>query len=221
MTSALQRPDLWHERTDRQPEQATMTTETTNYLREAADDAADTVRNFADEILEQLLGDGEASDDLLNDYPGGDAWHHENHVDNWYSLIDAATLIDQLSEFEETDSGLWEGQQPKEAISTCAAFTYGNAVYSEWRELIEKINEEAGNIIADFEERAAELQDQIDDLNGEVDVIEQTGDGMEQDVELITDARREAEEKQVVLDGLEEEKKAALEKLIAETADAA
>ena len=32
-----------------------MTTETTNYLREAADDAADTVRNFADEILEQLL----------------------------------------------------------------------------------------------------------------------------------------------------------------------
>ena len=49
-----------------------MTTETTNYLREAADDAADTVRNFADEILEQLLDDGKASDDLLNDYPDGD-----------------------------------------------------------------------------------------------------------------------------------------------------
>ena len=102
-----------------------MTTETTTYLREAADDAADTVRNFADEILEQLLDDGKASDDLLNDYPGGDAWHHENHVDKWYSLIDAAELIDQLSEFEETDSGLWEGQQPKEAISTCAAFIVG------------------------------------------------------------------------------------------------
>ena len=87
-----------------------MTTETTNYLREAADDAADTVRNFADEILEQLLDDGKASDDLLNDYPNGDAWHHESHVDKWYSMIDAATLIDQLDEFEETDSGLWEGQ---------------------------------------------------------------------------------------------------------------
>ena len=105
-----------------------MTTETTNYLREAADDAADTVRNFADEILEQLLDDGKASDDLLNDYPDGDAWHHESHVDKWYSMIDAAILIDQLDEFEETDSGLWQGQSFKDAISTCAAFTYGNAV---------------------------------------------------------------------------------------------
>jgi hypothetical protein len=136
-----------------------MTTETTNYLREAADDAADTVRNFADEILEQLLDGGKASDDLLNDYPGGDAWHHENHVDKWYSLIDAAQLIDQLSDFEETDSGLWEGQQPKEAISTCAAFTYGNAVYNEWRELIEEINDRASDIISDFDETAEECDD--------------------------------------------------------------
>ena len=134
-------------------------TETTNYLREAADDAADTVRNFADEILEQLLDDGEASDDLLNDYPNGDAWHHECHVDKEYSLIDAATLIDQLMEFEETDSGLWEGLEPRRAIAAQAAFTYGNAVYSEWRELIEKINSEAGGIISDFDETAEECDD--------------------------------------------------------------
>ncbi len=134
-------------------------TETTNYLREAADDAADTVRNFADEILEQLLDDGEASDDLLNDYPNGDAWHHECHVDKEYSLIDAATLIDQLRDFEENDSGLWEGQEPKAAVSTMAAFTYGNAVYSEWRELIEKINSEASGIINDFDETAEECDD--------------------------------------------------------------
>jgi hypothetical protein len=134
-------------------------TETTNYPRHAPDDAADTVRNFADEILEQLLDDGEASDDLLNDYPNGDAWHHECHVDKAYSLIDAATLIDQLVDFEETDSGLWQGQAPKEAISTMAAFTYGNAVYNEWRELIEKINSEAGGIISDFDETAEECDD--------------------------------------------------------------
>jgi len=134
-------------------------TETTNYLREAADDAADTVRNFADEILEQLLDDGEASDDLLNDYPNGDAWHHECHVDKEYSLIDADTLIDQLMEFEETDSGLWEGLEPRRAIAAQAAYTYGNAVYSEWRELIEKINSEAGGIISDFDETAEECDD--------------------------------------------------------------
>ena len=134
-------------------------TETTNYLREAADDAADTVRNFADEILEQLLDDGEASDDLLNDYPNGDAWHHECHVDKEYSLIDAATLIDQLRDFEENDSGLWEGLEPRRAIAAQAAYTYGNAVYSEWRELIEKINSEASGIISDFDETAEECDD--------------------------------------------------------------
>ena len=87
-------------------------TETTNYLREAADDAADTVRNFADEILEQLLDDGEASDDLLNDYPNGDAWHHECHVDKDYSLIDAATLIDQLMDLRKPTAAYGKGWNP-------------------------------------------------------------------------------------------------------------
>ena len=136
-----------------------MSARTTSYRADAESDARDTVGNFADEILEQLLDKGEASDDLLNDYPNGDAWHHENHVDKWWNLLEAAELIDELSDCEETDSGLWEGQQPKEAISTCAAFTYGNAVYSEWRELIEKINTEAAEIISDFDETAEGCND--------------------------------------------------------------
>jgi len=40
-----------------------------------------------------------------------------------------------------------------------AAFTYGNAVYNEWRELIEKINSEASGIISDFDETAEECDD--------------------------------------------------------------
>ena len=189
-----------------------MTTETTNYLREAADDAADTVRNFADEILEQLLDDGKASDDLLNDYPNGDAWHHESHVDKWYSMIDAATLIDQLDEFEETDSGLWEGQSFKEAIGTCAAFTYGNAVMSEWHDLIERINEKAESIIDEYDGQIADLEAEIDDLETLADAAD-TEAGQEQ--------RDEIERKRGDLESLQAEKKAALEKLIEETADAA
>jgi hypothetical protein len=189
-----------------------MTTETTNYLRETANNAADTVRNFADEILEQLLDDGKASDDLLNDYPNGDAWHHENHVDKWYSIIDAATLIDQLDEFEETDSGLWEGQSFKEAIGTCAAFTYGNAVMSEWHDLIEKINEEAEGIIDEYDGQIADLEAEIDDLETLADAAD-TEEGQEQ--------RDEIERKRGDLESPQAEKKAALEKLIQETADAA
>ena len=52
----------------------------TDYEVSAESDAKETVRNFIGEILEQLTDKGEASDDLLNDYPNGEAWHHESHT---------------------------------------------------------------------------------------------------------------------------------------------
>ncbi len=42
----------------------------------------------------------------------------------------------------EDDYGLWEGQPPTQAIATQVAFTYGNAIYDAWRELIDTINNE-------------------------------------------------------------------------------
>jgi hypothetical protein len=113
---------------------------TTTYYQDAKEDARSTAENFLDEIIEQLLADGKASNDLNNDYHNGDAWHHEQHVDKSYTLTEAAELLDELSEYEETDWGLWQGQEPREAISTQAAYTYGNAVYALWHDLIEEIN---------------------------------------------------------------------------------
>lgn len=114
-----------------------------NYASDAEDDARETVDYFSDEIVEQLVDRGNASDDLFNDYGGGDGYHHETHVDRSYSLLEAATLLDQLSEHEETDSALWEGQDPRDAVATQAGFTYGNAVLSEWNDLIREINDAA------------------------------------------------------------------------------
>jgi len=113
----------------------------TNYHKEAESDAAEMVKYFESEIIEQLLEKGEASDDYNNDYDGGDGYHHSSHVDKSYTLLEAANLLDQLDQYEETDSGLWEGQLPRDAISTQAAFTYGNAVGSMWSDFIKKINE--------------------------------------------------------------------------------
>lgn len=146
--------------------------DTRDYPDHAESDARDTVSEFKDTILEALLESGEASEDLRNDYPNGDAWHHECHVDRSYSLRDAADLIDQLSEYEETDSGLWEGQQPKEAIGTCAAFTYGNAVYAEWVDLIKEINSNASIIVDDYDGRIGDAEEaddteEADDLRNE------------------------------------------------------
>jgi hypothetical protein len=134
-----------------------MSNRTTNYVEDAQSDARDMARNFMDEITEQLISGGEASRDLLNDYPDGDSYHHENHVDRDYDLTEAANLLDQLSDHEETDSGLWQGLEPRRAIAAQAAYTYGNAVMHYWREIIEAINDDP--MIADA----------LADLNGEAE----------------------------------------------------
>lgn len=113
-----------------------------NWYKEALGDAIETIDNFEDEVVEQLADKGEASDDLNNDYSGGDEYHHSSHTDKSYSLIDAAHLLDQLSDHEETDSGLWEGvEDPERALEVKAAFTYGNAVIGEFQDLIKELNE--------------------------------------------------------------------------------
>lgn len=143
-----------------------------NYHEMAEDDARETVEEFLDTIVEALIDKHEASDDLNNDYPNGDSYHHERHVDQSYSLLEAAQLLDQLSEHEETDEGLWEGQSPREAVATQAAFTYGNAVYSEFTDMIKRINEEvesladAGDIVWDAPEaKEGQDQDAIDEAH--------------------------------------------------------
>jgi hypothetical protein len=123
-----------------------------NYLAEAQSDAQDMAMEFIDDIVLAIQSDGKASDDLCNDYHNGDSYHHETNVDKWYDLTEAAELIDELHDFEETDSGLWEGQSPKEAISTCAAFTYGNAVMSMWQEIIEQINDATTDFVLTYED---------------------------------------------------------------------
>jgi hypothetical protein len=118
-----------------------MAKDDTDYLREARDDAKSAAQYFLDEIVEAIESDGKASDDLTNDYSDGDSYHHETHVDRSYKLIEASNLLDQLSRYEEGDPGLWQGMAPREAVSAQAAYTYGNAVYSYFRGLIEEIND--------------------------------------------------------------------------------
>lgn len=116
-----------------------------DWTKEAREDANDLIQYFKGEVAKQLVDKGEASDDWNNDYPDGDSYFHASYVDKSYSLTKAAELLDQLAEYEETDSGLWEGLSPREAISVQAAFTYGNAVHFKAKDLIDEINEEWAN----------------------------------------------------------------------------
>lgn len=114
----------------------------TDYVANAKSDAKDMALNFLDQIVVNLLDDGTTSSDFNNDYSDGDSYHHENHVDKDYDLTESAELLEQLREYEETDSGLWEGCEPRKAIACQAAYTYGNAVASQWSELIDELNED-------------------------------------------------------------------------------
>lgn len=113
------------------------------YETQAGWDAEDTALNFIDEIVSQLRETGSASKDLFNDYPNGDGYHHECHVDRSYDLQEAAAVLDELSDYEEKDSGLWEGLEPRKAIEAQAAYTYGNAVLYFWQRVIGEINDDA------------------------------------------------------------------------------
>ena len=131
-----------------------------NYREDARADAVSTVENYEDEIVEMIIDSGEASSDLLNDYGSGDSYHHESHVDKFYNLSEAAEVLDELSDFEETDTGLWEGLPPREAIGAQAAYTYGAAVYSFFTDLIKEINDEVSDALSDLDDTVAEVDDE-------------------------------------------------------------
>lgn len=131
------------------------------YYQLAEEDAKMLVTDyFMDEIIEQLMENGEASDDYNNDYENGDSTFHELIVDRDYSSNDAIELLSNLHEFEEDDYGLWEGLSWDRALTTIAAFTYGNAVHDKWTKLIEEINE----INLDENETKEQLEEVIKEI---------------------------------------------------------
>ena len=66
------------------------------------------------------------------------------------SLTDSDNIINELSDYEETDSGLWEGLQPEEAITAKAFWTYKRALIGEAVEALEEfedLNDEAPEVV--------------------------------------------------------------------------
>lgn len=120
----------------------------TNYIQEAEDDAAMLITDyFMDEIIDQIIDTGEASDDINNDYDNGDGIFHEVITDRPYHMTEAAELLSQLYEYAEEDTGLWEGETNVDRLAEIqAAYTYGNAVWNEFGDLITEINDEVDDI---------------------------------------------------------------------------
>lgn len=108
------------------------------YRTEAIEEARGAANDFLKEIVENVIAaEGEIRETSIDDY-ASDGYVSDKSLD----LKDAADLLDDLREYEETDSGLWEGQEdPREAVKVMAAFTYRNAVNSLFEDLMTHINE--------------------------------------------------------------------------------
>lgn len=123
------------------------------------DDAKEFLNEFIDQVIEQLLEDGEVSSDVNNDYDGGDSYFHDSFVGNKsYSLSEAAAVLEEYDDYEETDSGLWEGLAPREAVEAQAVYTYSNAVRGAITEIVDEINssDEVTKILDKIEEIKSE-----------------------------------------------------------------
>ncbi len=96
-----------------------------------------------EEIVEGLLNDGKASS-YVSDYESADQHLHESVLDDCIDgVTEAAHFLDRYWNERETDRGLWEGQEPAEALVTQATYTYGNIVTNYFGQLVKEINGDA------------------------------------------------------------------------------
>ena len=96
--------------------------------------------NVIDEIFDKLY-QGEDINYKATEYADGQFIYNDRE-----SIKEALDCINELSAFEETDSGLWEGMKSiEEQINARATYTYANAIYDSAERIIrERITELLG-----------------------------------------------------------------------------
>lgn len=109
-----------------------------HYRTEVRETAREVLETARDGVIE-ALADGAEFD--RNDVDGLDEAHHTEAVDRSYTLADAAWVLSE-TEAPETDSGLWEGLEPQDAVLAMAAHSYGNDVWAAEEELYRGMKDE-------------------------------------------------------------------------------
>ena len=126
--------------------------------------------DFIDEMLDEFIEAMQNESDYFFEGDVEDRFF-ENVGDRSYTLTDAAFVIEN-SDNVETDSGLWEGQEPAEALETQAAFTFSNDVRSEVEEIYESVKSE-------YDEKYSEICDELEAKHFDEEDYEPSEDAME------------------------------------------
>jgi hypothetical protein len=115
-----------------------------DYNKDVEEDAFDFLSDIEADIKDAIINGETDISEIVCDKTGycdiRDAFH-EAVVDRSYSIEDAAFVIANCEE-EETDTGIWEGQEMHQAMQACAAYSYGNDVWVEVERVYDEMVEE-------------------------------------------------------------------------------
>lgn len=114
-------------------------------MHRAVEDARELLLDEIDSVVRGLM----ESYDWYNvhediDYNGG--WHSAI-IDRAYRPIEAVDILETYDQYEETDSGLWDGVGDwRKILSIIAAFTYSNACFAEAQDFWDTLQNDFGHL---------------------------------------------------------------------------
>ncbi len=141
-----------------------------NWEHKAKEDAIDILRDNMEDLVDCVENNSGVV--MERDLERCVEWYDK--VFEWLSSTDispreATEILEELHQFQETDSGLWQGQEPLEAVSAMGFWTYKNAV----QHFINVSLKDIASI--DFDVARKENEDEDEEFNR--DEIEQLIDG--------------------------------------------
>lgn len=125
-----------------------------NYKEYVDNEARSFVDEYEDELLDEIKNGNTDIYEFVNDYRVHE-WVDNDFI--YVDLTDSAEILEQ-SDNVETDFGLWEGQEPIEAIKTQAFFTYKNDLSDKVISIFESVLQDKLN---ELEERLEKLREEL------------------------------------------------------------
>ncbi len=128
---------------------------------------------FTDDFFDELFDNIKEGDIYIHDFIDQNLHDWADNDFIYVGLLEGAEILDQ-SEEVETDSGLWEGQEPEDAVVTKAFFTYKNDMMNEIKSLItQRLTDELNHLNnqIDNDKNDEELMEIIDNIDGAIQNI--------------------------------------------------
>lgn len=157
-----------------------------NYKEYIENEARSFVNEYKDDLLDEVKNGNTDVYEFVNDYRVHE-WVDNDFI--YVDLIDSAEILEQ-SDNVETDSGLWEGQEPAEAIKTQAFFTYRNDLSGEVISMFKSVLQDK---LDELEERLEELEElkneqdenNLEEIGNEINEIEEFVEYIEEAIDSI------------------------------------